>query len=554
MIFYIILFLIFLATVIVIWGEVSIFKRRNKEEYNKKDIINIFLCTDKNQEEGLYAVINSILTNLNPVRKIKFYILVDSNREYFENKLLSQKLVTKDHLEIQEIPPGEYSDKCQKINQNMQSDSNKQFTEQKKSGTLSIMNLARFLSPEIFKNVRKAIYMDVDMINELDISELFDIDLNGKGIASPLIMTSGQMKYDKSLNVPNTKMFNAGIYLFDVEAWRKNDLTNKSLELMEKNSQKKLYNFNTQPAINYFFINEVKDIDKRWNTPIRTSSITNIKEAYVLHWPGKTKPWHDNGQYKEGWDKYSYKEQYSKECGRSREYQGDYSEEIEPFSSYPSYQEGFLGKNLENFLIQKEEHYGGLVQNIKINNTSPLDPRTIKRIANVRMQGGDRMSSSYHNYAPIYAKYLQPYLNNDNIVLVEVGILKGSGCAIWSDLFKNGRIIGLDHDLSYIKNNMKFLKSKGAFSNNNLELHNFDSYKPKINKILNGDTIDIFIDDGPHDDKAILTNLKEIVPHLSKKFVYFIEDNTNVHNKIRKNYSKFKVINGGEMTIIIPRE
>jgi len=211
--------------------------------------------------------------------------------------------------------------------------------------------------------------------------------------------------------------------------------------------------------------------------------------------------------------------------------------------------EGFQGKNLEKFLIEKEKHFGGLVQDVKCD-CSVSHPNG--RIRNC--QGGDRMSGIYHNYAPIYAKYLQPYLNNDNIVLVEVGILKGSGCAIWSELFKNGRIIGLDYDLGNIKNNMKFLKSKGAFSNNNLELHNFDSYKPKIKKILNGDTIDIFIDDGPHTDKAILTTLEEIVPHLSKKFVYFIEDNTQVHVKIRARYPKFKAINDGQMTVIIPRE
>lgn len=203
--------------------------------------------------------------------------------------------------------------------------------------------------------------------------------------------------------------------------------------------------------------------------------------------------------------------------------------------------DGYEGKNFLNFLIDKEKHYGGLVQGVK-SKTGRIH------------QGGDRMSSSYHNYAPIYAKYLQPYLNNDNIVLAEVGILKGSGCAIWSELFKNGRIIGLDYDLSNIKNNMKFLKSKGAFSNNNLELHNFDSYKPKIKKILNGDTIDIFIDDGPHDDKAILLTLEEIVSHLSKKFVCFIEDNAKVHTKIREKYPKFKVINDGQMTIITPKE
>ena len=76
---------------------------------------------------------------------------------------------------------------------------------------------------------------------------------------------------------------------------------------MEKNSQKKLYRFNTQPVLNYFFINKVKDIDKRWNTKnLGNGSNKDLENAFVLHWNGPRKPWKNNGLYKEYWDKYSY--------------------------------------------------------------------------------------------------------------------------------------------------------------------------------------------------------------------------------------------------------
>lgn len=67
------------------------------------------------------------------------------------------------------------------------------------------------------------------------------------------------------------------------------------------------------------------------------------------------------------------------------------------------------------------------------------------------MIGGDRML--HHGYAKKYAEYLLPFLNRvQPVTVLECGILRDTGIAIWCDLFQEGRIIGLDIDwLSRIK-------------------------------------------------------------------------------------------------------
>lgn len=208
---------------------------------------------------------------------------------------------------------------------------------------------------------------------------------------------------------------------------------------------------------------------------------------------------------------------------------------------------------LENVLISKEKKYGGRITNVPRNKVSHLDPRSKKAIKTGGMTGGDRML--HHGYAKKYAEYLSRVLKEgaSNVVLIEVGILRGSGVAMWCDIFNDGRIIGLDIDLGHIHGNMKNLKKAGAFKKCNPELYEFDQFldnKKYLKKLLKKDKINICIDDGVHTDEAILSTMKSVVPNLSKDFTYFIEDNTQVHKKIRKRYPDFYVENEGELTII----
>jgi hypothetical protein len=203
------------------------------------------------------------------------------------------------------------------------------------------------------------------------------------------------------------------------------------------------------------------------------------------------------------------------------------------------------------WLVGTEIKYGGLVTGVQRNIVSPLDPRSKLQIATGGMKGGDRM---LHNaYGKKYAQYLKPYLGRESLTLVEVGILKGTGLAIWCELFETGRIIGLDIDLGHIRSNMDDLKSRGAFAVNEAELYEFDQLMDNtktLGDILSGSRIDIFIDDGLHFREAILNTMKSALPHLARDFTYFIEDNHIVHKEIRALYPDLLVDSAGGLTVV----
>jgi hypothetical protein len=191
----------------------------------------------------------------------------------------------------------------------------------------------------------------------------------------------------------------------------------------------------------------------------------------------------------------------------------------------------FLAAGSERWLIAKERHYGGFVTAVTIGRVSPYDPRPPHVIRSRSMIGGDRMAPKAHGYAPYYSRHLAEFVGKNNITCIEVGILRGTGLAIWSDLFPAGRIFGLDIDLSHFHSNETRLRRAGAFKTNNVSVHEFDQFScspDSFADLLNGGTIDVMIDDGFHSDDAVFSTFAAALPHLSARYVYFIEDNNTL--------------------------
>ena len=211
------------------------------------------------------------------------------------------------------------------------------------------------------------------------------------------------------------------------------------------------------------------------------------------------------------------------------------------------------------WLACTEIKYGGITTaEIKREKVRAYELRYLDDSQPYGARGGDRML--HHGYAKHYQHHLQPYVQdrNQRIVICEFGILKGTGLAIWCDLFPNARIIGFDLDLSNIKNNMDNLLQLGAFSNNQPELFEYDQFVDSadyLKEILNDDKFDIVMDDGHHSDESILTTFKSVRPHLNEDFVYLIEDNAYVHRNIRSKYKGCTLYSYSELTVVtsLPR-
>ena len=206
----------------------------------------------------------------------------------------------------------------------------------------------------------------------------------------------------------------------------------------------------------------------------------------------------------------------------------------------------------KEWLIHSEIKYGGIATKVKRNRISNLDPRSQKIVNKGGMIGGDRML--YHGYANKYSQYFLPYIQNSiPIILVEVGILKGVGLALWCDLFPNGRIIGFDIDLNHFKNNQNNLQNLGAFINNKPELYEFDQFEDNrkyIKDIINHDKINICIDDGLHSNQSIMQTMKSITPFLDENFIYIIEDNNNIVKEVQAAYPNYNIYYEGSLTIV----
>ncbi len=209
-----------------------------------------------------------------------------------------------------------------------------------------------------------------------------------------------------------------------------------------------------------------------------------------------------------------------------------------------------------DWLTAAEMKFGGHVANVERRAVSTLDPRTEIELRRGGMTGGDRMF--HHGYAAIYAEHLAPFVARrlDRLTLMEAGILRGSGLAIWAELFPNADVIGPDIDLSHTQENLPALKARGAFAKHEPELHLFDQFldgEARMKEILGSRRIDIFIDDGFHSVETIMNTFRAALPFLAERFVYFVEDNDDVAPLLASAYPDKKVTGSGEMTVIEPR-
>jgi hypothetical protein len=222
--------------------------------------------------------------------------------------------------------------------------------------------------------------------------------------------------------------------------------------------------------------------------------------------------------------------------------------------------ERYMSAIAPELLRELETKFAGGV-NLKLRPVRPSphdkepNPKSVFDGHRMQAEGNPRV----HNYAPTYASNLPD--SDASIVLVELGILRGVGLAIWCDLFPNARVIGLDVDLSHFRENETDLRKRGAFRYNEPQVYELDELAPdaseRLREILTMGLavsstmkIDVFIDDALHYDTAILKIMADVMPHMADGGVYFVEDNRTVSDAISKAYPALDVRSVAEMTVV----
>jgi hypothetical protein len=189
------------------------------------------------------------------------------------------------------------------------------------------------------------------------------------------------------------------------------------------------------------------------------------------------------------------------------------------------------------WLIRTEQTYSPSRDRYRATN-SRLSPN--RRLVN---SGGDKMGLDRNGYAPAYADILRRWIGQGP-ALVELGAFRGSGLALWCELFTDGHIVGLDVDLEHFRENEPALRARGAFSERTPDVLQFDAYSPdttSLEQSLDGRRIDVFIDDGPHKEDPSCLVAARILPLLADRFTYVVEDVDEIYGCLREVFAGCRI-------------
>ena len=214
------------------------------------------MTTDENYIRYLAVAVASICYNTKYF--CQFYILADRVSDFRKHQVMDLQSRF-DNFDIQWID----------LNDQHRDYIIKTYISRSKNAvyTKNIANYARFLMPDMLPNVKRALYMDSDLIVYGDIADLYNMDL-GKyvlGAVADSLVFSDENTHNKLLKYisPNHLYFNAGILLINCEQWRKQKIFGKIAESDAQIRDIKL--FNSQDPINKCFENNYMWLPHKYN-------------------------------------------------------------------------------------------------------------------------------------------------------------------------------------------------------------------------------------------------------------------------------------------------
>ncbi|KAG1338205.1 Hexosyltransferase [Cocos nucifera] len=192
---------------------------------------------------------------------------------------------------------------------------------------ISVFGHSHFILPELFKNLKRVIVLDDDVVVQQDLSSLWNLDLEGKvnGAVQFCGIRLGQLKtYMRGHSYDGDSCaWMSGLNIIDLERWRERNITGNYSGLLQKfqNGSEVSWRASALPISLLAFQDLIYALDDAW-VQSRLGhdygvSADAIKNAAALHYNGNMKPWLELGipQYKSYWKKFLTKEErFMDEC------------------------------------------------------------------------------------------------------------------------------------------------------------------------------------------------------------------------------------------------
>uniref|UniRef100_A0A0V0IS47 Hexosyltransferase n=1 Tax=Solanum chacoense TaxID=4108 RepID=A0A0V0IS47_SOLCH len=272
------------------------------------------------------VVVNTTVSTAKDPEKIVFHIVTDSLNLPAMSMWFLMNPPGKATIQIQSIDGFEWL--SIKYNED----------QQKQKGLdpryASALNHLRFYLPDIFPSVKKIVFLDHDVVVRKDLTRLWHINIKGKVNGAVETCVEGEPSFrrmDMFINFTdpsvatrfdaNTCTWAYGMNVFDLQEWRKRNLTALYHKYLELGSKRPLLKAGSLPLGWMTFYKHTHALDRTWHLLGLgyDSGVTRaqIEQAAVIHYDGVMKPWLDLGiqKYKSYWNRHvSYEHLYLQQC------------------------------------------------------------------------------------------------------------------------------------------------------------------------------------------------------------------------------------------------
>jgi lipopolysaccharide biosynthesis glycosyltransferase len=234
-------------------------------------MIAVAFCADRNVEAALHVAASSLLRNLNPTETVRFYLLLTG----FSEKHLQRLRDTLDRtgreyeLRLPQLPDTPMLREFRPLHGNL-------------------VPYHRLLLPEVVDEDR-LLYLDSDTLTAIDISPLFSLPMADKATAFVVDSVVGKSMDCKFLVArglrPTSPGFNSGVMLFNLEQWRKQRCTQRSLDLCRESFK------HDQVVLNLLFSEDTCSLPAEYNIKLYPSTPIEGVAPGIYHFLGSPKPW-----------------------------------------------------------------------------------------------------------------------------------------------------------------------------------------------------------------------------------------------------------------------
>jgi lipopolysaccharide biosynthesis glycosyltransferase len=260
--------------------------------------IAIACAGDNNYAMPLAVTVSSLLANFGSDQRLSLF-LIDGGIEPANQKKIIQSL-DGNKIDITWIKSSDISTKI--------------LPEQLPlSDKWPLTTYYRLLLPQIIpQHFHKVIYLDTDLVIQGDISNLWNAAIDDnyalavQDVCQPYVAMTSHLNPEKFGIPQNSKYFNSGVLVMNLEQWRRDQITDKLFELIARHKDTLL--FPDQDALNIVLAQRWRELPPSWNQMHGIYAFSNwqespysqmeydkaIQEPDIIHFTTLPKPWMNN--------------------------------------------------------------------------------------------------------------------------------------------------------------------------------------------------------------------------------------------------------------------